>query len=63
MTKFYCGECKKECDWQVLDYGIGGYEFWGARGVDVNLQTVSKCCEGDLYLDAELEEQAEFNVD
>ena len=61
--KLYCGECGKECDWQTLDYGIGSYEFWGARGVDTNLHTVSVCCEGDLYLDADLEDAAEFNVD
>ena len=61
--KYYCGECSKECDWVELDYGIGSYEFWGARGCHTNLQTVSKCCEGDIYGDPELEELVEFNVD
>lgn len=62
-TKYYCGECRKECDWQLLDYGIGGYEFWGARGCHTNMQTVSTCCEGDVYADPELEEQVEVSTD
>lgn len=57
--KYYCGDCGKECDWQTLDYGIGAYEFWGSRGVHVNMQTVSTCCEGDVFRDSELEERME----
>jgi hypothetical protein len=62
-TKYYCGECGKECDWVQRDFGIGGYEFWGASGFHSNIQTVSKCCDGDIYSDPELEEQVEFSAD
>jgi hypothetical protein len=61
--KFYCSECRKECQAVERDFGIGGYEFWGARGNDTNIQTVSECCDGDLYADPELEEQIEFSRD
>ena len=32
--------------WQ--DIGIGPYEFWGDRGVDVDWQLVSPCCSSDM---------------
>lgn len=31
-----------------MDFGIGSYEFWGAPGVDVNIQQVTECCEDHL---------------
>ena len=46
---YRCAECRQPCDTVELDFGIGAYEYWGATGVDVNLQTVSTCCEGDLW--------------
>lgn len=58
--KYYCGECRKECDTIKLDYGIGAYEYWGARETHSNIQTVSSCCEADLFADEELEEPVEF---
>lgn len=61
--KLYCGECRKECDFVGKDFGIGAYEFWGARGVDTNIQTVSVCCEGEIYADPECEELVEFSID
>jgi hypothetical protein len=30
-----------------VDFGIGSYEYWGAKGVDIDLQEVSDCCEAD----------------
>lgn len=48
MSKYYtCSECRQLCNAVERDFGIGAYEFWGARGCDVNLQTVSDCCDGD----------------
>jgi len=61
--KYYCGECGKECKTVERDFGIGAYEFWGARSVHVNIQTVSECCDGDVFADPNLEEQLEFNRD
>ena len=61
--KLYCGECAQECDAVERDFGIGAYEFWGARGCHTNIQTVSDCCDGDVYSDPELEEQVIFQPD
>lgn len=61
--KFYCGECARECNPVERDFGIGGYEFWGARSVDTRIETVSDCCDGDIYADPALEEQIEFSKD
>lgn len=49
MLCYTCGECGKECDSLVVDYGIGPYEFWGARGWHTDKQLVSSCC-GDVVL-------------
>lgn len=49
MSKYYrCAECRQLCRDVERDFGIGRYEYWGATGTDVNLQTVSECCDGDL---------------
>jgi hypothetical protein len=32
----------------VIDEGIGSYEYWGAKGVDIRLVEVSPCCEADV---------------
>jgi len=61
--KFYCGECARQCNAVERDFGIGGYEFWGARGNDVRMVTVSDCCDGDIFADPELEEAIEFSKD
>ena len=31
-----------------VDNGIGAYEYWGAKGVDRNVQWVSTCCDATL---------------
>jgi hypothetical protein len=51
----YCGVCKKECDWEDVDFGYGVTEYWGSVSNDVDIQRVSVCCEGDLYEDPDLE--------
>lgn len=56
---YYCGECGKECDWQELDYGYGVTEYWGSISNHSIIMKVSKCCEGDLYADSELEQIVE----
>ena len=45
MTIYFCQECELECRGQVVDQGIGPYEFWGQKGIDVRLAFVSECCE------------------
>lgn len=44
----YCKDCHERCRPQRMDFGIGAYEYWGARGNDVNIQTVSDCCEAEV---------------
>ena len=45
MTIYFCQECELECRGQVVDQGIGPYEFWGQKGIDVREAFVSECCE------------------
>ena len=40
-----CTECGEECNTIIIDYGIGSYEYWGAKGVDIQIEAVSDCCE------------------
>ena len=51
----YCTECGKECELVAEDEGIGAYEYWGAKGVDIRWVTYSKCCEAAVT-DTEPEE-------
>lgn len=44
----YCTACKQECEVEVIDEGIGAYEYWGAKGVDIRLVEQSQCCEADV---------------
>lgn len=41
----YCESCGKGCTAVLADFGIGVYEYCGARGLDRNEQWVSPCCE------------------
>ena len=43
-----CNSCGEECTAVTVDFGIGPYECWGARGNDVQLEEVSPCCEDDV---------------
>lgn len=52
----FCSECLEPCKSVERNFGIGGYEFWGATGSDDNWQEVSKCCDGDLLTEEELQE-------
>ena len=47
----FCGECGEECNAIIGDFGIGAYEYWGCRGVDIRLAAVSNCCEADVFED------------
>lgn len=50
----FCGSCGEPCRPTDVDFGIGSYEYWGFKGVDTNVQTVSDCCEASLFSDASL---------
>jgi hypothetical protein len=58
----YCAHCLQECGTITIDEGIGAYEYWGDKGVDIRLVEVSDCCEDDL-LDELLEEDGDEAVD
>lgn len=43
-----CSGCgQPACEIEV-DYGIGDYEYWGARGVHRDVRRVTDCCEAEL---------------
>lgn len=43
-----CSACGEVAEGTSVDFGIGAYEYWGAGGVDRNVQWVSHCCEATL---------------
>jgi hypothetical protein len=43
-----CDECGQSCTGKMMDFGIGAYEFWGARGTHTDYQAVSPCCAADI---------------
>lgn len=58
-TTYYCTACKKECVVYVVDEGIGAYEYWGAKGVDVRLVPYSSCCDAEVTEEAPEEDEDE----
>jgi len=40
-----CRACGEPCTSVTVDYGIGAYEYHGARGYDSRPAEVSPCCE------------------
>jgi hypothetical protein len=40
-----CTACGQPCQVSIIDFGIGSYEYWGALGIDIQLEAVSDCCE------------------
>ena len=40
-----CEACGKEANFKIEDFGIGAYEFWGAKGTHHDYQWISECCE------------------
>ena len=51
MGNYICSECGEENEGQLLDFGIGSYEYFGSRGFHSDVQFVSTCCEADLLDD------------
>lgn len=45
----YCDCCGEFCTPEWEDFGIGSYEYWGARGTHVDWQLVSPCCGADVH--------------
>jgi len=40
-----CSECQRPTRFKIEDFGIGSYEYWGARGVHHDYQWTSECCD------------------
>jgi len=52
----FCESCKCTCNPKLVDNGIGMYEYWGSKEVDVQLDVESDCCGAPVYKDQELTE-------
>ena len=55
--------CGEECTAVTVDFGIGPYECWGARGNDVQLEEVSPCCEDEVVTKERYENEVAGNDD
>ena len=44
-----CEDCRGSCEGTYVDFGIGSYEFWGAKEVDRQVHWVSECCEATVF--------------
>jgi transcription elongation factor Elf1 len=40
----FCNECGQEVEVEIEDFGIGPYEFWGARGTHKDERAVCSIC-------------------
>jgi hypothetical protein len=51
----YCASCEAEVKAKKIDAGIGPYEYWGARGNNVQMMIVCDYCESsDLFVDSDM---------
>lgn len=48
MPHGICNDCGKECRAVMMDFGYGGYEYWGARGTHHDYRPASPCCEAEV---------------
>ena len=44
----YCPQCDKRVSANFEDFGIGAYEYWGAKGVDTDIRAICPECESEL---------------
>lgn len=59
----FCGCCGQPCSPRQVDNGIGAYEYWGSKGVDVRIDTESDCCDAPVFSDAALTKEYEYEPD
>lgn len=55
LTRGFCKNCGKEVEGRWEDCGIGSYEFWGAKGTDVDWRRFCAECDEELG-DVEVQE-------
>jgi hypothetical protein len=62
-STIYCGQCKKECEVEERDYGIGAYDYGAGMDIHSDISLESTCCDsGDLLLESELPEVVELEL-
>lgn len=50
---YICTNCKEYCEIVLYDHGIGRYEYWGASGVDIQIEVESICCGAPVLIEDE----------
>lgn len=60
--EYWCENCKEPCSVVQVDFGIGFYEYWGVKSVDVQMRDCSDCCEADITLDDPNEDDDEIQT-
>lgn len=48
LASIFCEGCQKYSNVRWEDVGIGGYEYWGGRGVDHQWILVTDCCREEV---------------
>ena len=49
MSNLICAACGEECEAQIMDFGIGAYDYGSIQGNDIREEIVSTCCEDLVY--------------
>lgn len=47
-AQVYCEACEEFTSVRWADEGIGGYEYWGGKGVDHRWVLVTDCCREEV---------------
>jgi hypothetical protein len=55
-----CDVCGRSCQLKLVDFGIGPYEFWGAKGTHTDYAWASDCCEAEVH---EMSDYIRLNAD
>ena len=56
-----CPECGQPAIARAEDFGIGPYEFWGARYIDTDVHLVTDCC--GVWVDAQAPDEGDLADD
>lgn len=48
LTTGICDDCGFACTAELVDVGIGPYEFWGYQGYNQDIRPLSPCCEAEV---------------
>ncbi|TDV06034.1 hypothetical protein [Paraburkholderia caballeronis] len=62
-TYGFCPRCECNVRTVRVDFGIGSYEYWGARGVHHDWRDVCPECEGDVIAPQAEDDEYEQETD